>query len=124
METIKVAVPSALPGGMDAPLDKHFGHCGVYTIVDIDKGAVSAVSTLDSVPHAQGGCMMSVQHLASHGVNVLLSGGMGMRPLMGFQQAGTEVFFAGDFATVGQAVQAYLDKTLQVFNPDFTCKGH
>lgn len=124
MDKIKLAVPSAVPGGMDAPLDKHFGHCGIYTIVEIENGAVRNVSTLDSVPHAQGGCMMSVQHLASNGVNVLLSGGMGMRPLMGFQQAGTEVFFAGDFSNVQQAVQAYLSDSLQPFNPDLTCKGH
>ena len=123
MESIKVAVPSENPGGMDAGMGMHFGHCDVYTIVEVADGAVKAVSTLANVPHVQGGCMAPVQHLASHGVKALLAGGMGMRPLMGFQQVGIDVFFAGNQKTVGQAVQAYLDKGLQPFSTDFTCGG-
>lgn len=123
MESIKVAVPSNNPGGMDAGMGMHFGHCDIYTIVEVEDNAVKSVSTLENVPHVQGGCLAPVQHLASNGVGALLAGGMGMRPLMGFQQAGIDVFFAGNYPTVGQAVQAYLAKGLQPFTTDFTCQG-
>lgn len=124
MATMKVAVPSANPGGMDAGMGMHFGHCDIYTIVDVEDGEIKAVNTLENVPHVQGGCMAPVQHLAGNGVNALLAGGMGMRPLMGFQQVGIDVFFAGNYPVVGQAVQAFLEKKLQPFTTDFTCGGH
>ena len=119
-----VAVPSAMPGGLDAQMGMHFGHCDIYTLIEIVDNAIKSVSTLENVPHQQGGCMAPVQHLASHNVNVLLAGGMGMRPLMGFQPVGISVFFAGNQLTVGSAVQAYLAGQLQPFGLEFTCGGH
>ena len=123
METVKVAIPSNNPGGLEAGLGMHFGHCDIYTIVEVEGDRVSSVGTLANVPHVQGGCLAPVQHLASSGVKVLLAGGMGMRPLMGFQQSGIEVFFSGNFSTVGQAVDAFIRKELPPFSTDFTCQG-
>ena len=71
-----LAVPSCMPGGLDAQMGMHFGHCDIYTIVEIEDNAIKAVGTLENVPHQQGGCMAPVQHLASHGVKALLAGGM------------------------------------------------
>lgn len=119
----KVAIPSNNPGGMEAGMGMHFGHCDIYTIVEVDGNEIKSVSTLENVPHVQGGCMAPVQHLASNGVQALLAGGMGMRPLMGFQQVGINVFFAGEHATVGQAVAAFLNNNLQPFSTEFTCRG-
>ncbi len=118
-----IAIPSCMPGGLDANMGMHFGHCDIYTIAEIEDGAVKNVTTLENVPHQHGGCMAPVQHLASHGVKVLLAGGMGFRPLMGFQQVGINVFFAGSFPTVGGALQAYVEGRLQPFTTEFTCGG-
>ncbi len=118
-----LAIPSANPGGLEAGMGMHFGHCDIYTIVNIKDGAIESVSTLPNVPHQQGGCLAPVQHLASHGVTKLLAGGMGMRPLMGFMQNGIEVFFSGNYPTVGQAVQAFLEGKLPAFSAEFTCGG-
>lgn len=123
MSTFLLAVPSANPGGLDAAMGMHFGHCDIYTIVEVTDNAVASVTTLPNVPHQQGGCMAPVQHLAGHGVKKLLAGGMGMRPLMGFQQVGIEVYFAGNFPTVGQAAQAFLEGKLPAFSTEFTCGG-
>ena len=123
MSTSTLAIPSALPGGLEAGMGMHFGHCDIYTIVQIEDGAIKSVGTLPNVPHQQGGCLAPVQHLASHGVTALLAGGMGMRPLMGFQQAGVSVYYAGNYPTVGLAVQAFLDGKLPAFSTDFTCGG-
>ena len=79
-----LAVPSCMPGGLDAQMGMHFGHCDIYTIVEIEDNAIKAVSTLENVPHQQGGCMAPVQHLASHGVKALLAGGMGIVPFVGY----------------------------------------
>ncbi len=67
-----VAVPSAQPGGLEATIDAHFGHCGLYTLVEIDNGEVKNVSTVPSCPHEQGGCMAPVQYLADNNVTALI----------------------------------------------------
>ncbi len=123
MEKTKIALPSASPGGLDSQLGQHFGHCDLYTIVEVENGEVSAVGTLPNVPHVQGGCMAPVNHLAGYGVNILIAGGMGMRPLMGFQQVGIEVFFGGHAPNVAEAVKAFLEGRLSRFTAEFTCGG-
>jgi predicted Fe-Mo cluster-binding NifX family protein len=122
MSTI-VAVPSELPGGLDAALGAHFGHCGLYTLVTLNEGKIDAVNVIPNVPHEQGGCMAPVSYLAQNRVRVLLAGGMGMRPLMGFQQMGIQVYHCGQAATVGAAVQAFAEGHLQPFGTQHTCGG-
>ena len=118
-----VAIPSSNPGGLDAPLGAHFGHCDLYTLVKIAAGKVQEVATLPNVPHEQGGCMAPVNHLAQNGVQVLIAGGMGMRPLMGFNQVGIDVLYGGGAQTVAEAVEALLQGRLQRFTSEFTCGG-
>ena len=123
MKSITVAIPSTGPGGLDSPLGAHFGHCDLYTLVDVSEGLVQNVRTLPNVPHQQGGCMAPVNHLAQNGVQVLIAGGMGMRPLMGFNQVGIGVLHGGTAQTVGEAVDAFLKGNLRQFTTDFTCGG-
>ena len=123
MEKFRIAVPSAMPGGLEAELGAHFGHCDLYTVIDVENGSVTQVGTLPNVPHEQGGCMAPVNHLAGNGVRALIAGGMGMRPLMGFNQMGISVYFAGNQPTVGMAVQAFCQGKLTEFTPEHTCGG-
>lgn len=123
METLIIAIPSEMPGGLDAAVGQHFGHCDVYTIIEAKGEEIINVSTLPSVPHQQGGCMAPVNHLASNGVNVLIAGGMGMRPLMGFQQVGVKVYLGAGAPSVGHAVQAFLLGRLPAFTSEYTCGG-
>lgn len=123
MKSVIVAIPSSSPGGLDSPLGAHFGHCDLYTIVEVTDGQVQNVRLLPNVPHQQGGCMAPVNHLAQNGVQVLIAGGMGMRPLMGFNQVGIDVLYGGNAQTVKDAVDGFLKGSLQQFTTDFTCGG-
>ena len=123
MEKARIAVPSTVPGGLEAEVGAHFGHCDLYTIIDVENGVVTAVSTLPNVPHQQGGCMAPVNHLAQNGVNQLIAGGMGMRPLMGFNQVGIDVFYGAGAPNVGTAVDALLKGALVKFTQEYTCGG-
>ncbi|WP_319541382.1 NifB/NifX family molybdenum-iron cluster-binding protein [uncultured Pseudodesulfovibrio sp.] len=122
METL-VAVPTAAPGGMDAAVDAHFGHCGMYTLVTVADGEIKDVQVVPSCPHEQGGCMAPVQYLADQNVKALISGGMGMRPLMGFNQVGIQVFHGSGAPTVKTAIEAFLHDSLPVFTAEQTCGG-
>lgn len=122
MSTV-IAVPSTQPGGLEAPLGAHFGHCDLYTLISIDDGQIAQVDVIPNVPHQQGGCMAPVQYLADKGAKILIAGGMGMRPLMGFSQVGITVYHGGQAQTVDEAVAAWLDGKLQPFTPQQTCGG-
>jgi predicted Fe-Mo cluster-binding NifX family protein len=118
-----IAFPTNAPGGMEAGLGAHFGHCDLYTLVKVEDGEITESKVVPNVPHQQGGCMAPVQYLAQHGVKVLVAGGMGMRPLMGFNQVGIEVYHGGNAATVGEAMEALLAGRLPRFTQEQTCGG-
>jgi predicted Fe-Mo cluster-binding NifX family protein len=123
MNTTRIAIPSDLPGGLEAGVSGHFGHCDLYTLVDVQDGRIAQVETLPSLPHEQGGCLRAVDHLARHGVTALIAGGMGYRPLMGFAQAGIQVYLGRDAAHVEAAVLALIRGDLRPFTRDQTCGG-
>jgi predicted Fe-Mo cluster-binding NifX family protein len=118
-----IAIPSSQPGGLEAPLGAHFGHCDLYTLVTVDGDEIKDVKVIPNVPHQQGGCMAPVNYLAQQGVAELVAGGMGMRPLMGFNQVGIEVFHGASSRTVGEAVNAAIAGQLQRFGQEHTCGG-
>lgn len=123
MSTTLVAIPSDSPGGLEARISAHFGRCDLYTLVEIDEDGLKSVATMPNPPHREGGCLAPVQLLAHRGVKKLLAGGMGRRPLMGFGQAGIEVFLARGCESVGEAVRAFQNKTLPMFSLDSVCGG-
>ncbi len=118
-----VAVPSENPGGLDASLGAHFGHCDLYTLINVEDAEIRDVKVIPNVPHQQGGCMAPVNYLSENGVKALIAGGMGMRPLMGFNQVGIEVYFGGANRTVGEAVNALVSGELTQFSQEHTCGG-
>jgi predicted Fe-Mo cluster-binding NifX family protein len=122
MRTI-VAIPSSQPGGLDAMLGAHFGHCDLYTLVTLEDQTIQSVDVIPNVPHQQGGCMAPVKYLADNGTQALIAGGMGFRPLMGFNQVGIAVYFGGDARNVGEALQAFIDNKLPEFKQEHTCGG-
>ena len=122
MNTV-IAIPSTSPGGLDSPLGAHFGHCDLYTLVSVENNQVQDVKVIPNVPHQQGGCMAPVQYLAEKGAKKLIAGGMGMRPLMGFNQVGIEVYFGGNSKTVGDAVALLVEGKLTQFTQEHTCGG-
>ena len=119
---IRIAIPSMTPGGLSAQSSAHFGHCDVFTLVDIADGKIKEVSTVKNIPHEQGGCMAPVNFLKSNGVNAVMVGGIGMRPLMGFGQVGIQVY-AGAVGAVSFIVEEYLAGNLLPAGEQDVC-GH
>jgi predicted Fe-Mo cluster-binding NifX family protein len=42
---------------------------------------------------------------------------------MGFNQVGIEVYFGGEFQTIGAAVDAFIEGQLPQFSQEHTCGG-
>ncbi|MFC1669576.1 NifB/NifX family molybdenum-iron cluster-binding protein [Spirochaetota bacterium] len=123
MKELKIAIPSNNPGGLLSEMSGHFGHCDLFTIVDIKEGEVADISLLENLPHVQGGCMAPVNHLSQNGVQILIAGGMGMRPLMGFNSVGIDVYHNDGLNRVNDVISAFKEGRLPKFSTENTCSG-
>ncbi len=124
METIRIAVPSDGQGGLDGFRAGHFGHCDVFTLVDVENGKIKEVSTIQNKEHVQGGCMVPVQLLADNKVQRLVVGGIGMRPLMGFKQVGIDVYYDGERRDIRPVVEDMIAEKLPMIADDQVCGGN
>ena len=123
MEEGRIAIPSMGTGGLDGERSGHFGHCDVFTMVDVENGEIKDVSTVQNQSHVQGGCMVPVNLLADHNVNALIVGGIGMRPLMGFKQVGIDVYYDAERPQIRPVVEDLIAGRLPSIGDDQVCGG-
>ncbi len=123
MKNGRIAIPSNGQGGLDGTRAGHFGHCDVFTFVDVEDGEIKKVSVLQNQEHAQGGCMVPVNLLSENRVNALIVGGIGMRPLMGFRQVGIDVYHDDQRPEIEPVVKDLIAGKLSEINNDQVCGG-
>jgi predicted Fe-Mo cluster-binding NifX family protein len=123
MKNGRIAIPSVDKGGLDGQRSGHFGHCDVFTIVDVEEGKIKKVSTIQNNEHVQGGCMVPVNLLDQHNVNALIVGGIGMRPLMGFRQVGIDVYHDATRPDIRPVVEDLIAGKLSIISDDQVCGG-
>jgi predicted Fe-Mo cluster-binding NifX family protein len=123
---MRVAIPTNNPGGLLAERSDHFGHCDVFTVVELDgQKAIKEVTTIVNGGHEAGGCMVPVQLLQDAKVQAIVVGGMGARPMRGFADAGISVYFADreSMKSVREVVDGFTANRLPVMHADQACKG-
>jgi predicted Fe-Mo cluster-binding NifX family protein len=123
MTMVRVAFPSEGNGGLNGRRAGHFGHCDVFTCIDVENGEIKGVSILPNREHVQGGCMVPVNLLAAYRVNALVVGGIGMRPLMGFRQVGIEVYHDAERVEIRPVVEDFIAGVLPKINDSQVCGG-
>jgi len=123
MQNGRIAIPSNGEGGLNGMRSGHFGHCDVFTFVDVEDGEIKKVSTISNQEHVQGGCMVPVNLLAGHNVNALIVGGIGMRPLMGFRQVGIDVYHDAERPEIRPVVEDVIQGKLQLIDDTQVCGG-
>ena len=123
MNNGRIAVPSDGNGGLNGIRSQHFGHCKVFTLIDVENGTVKSESILNNEGHEHGGCMVPVNLLASNKVNAIIVSGIGRRPLEGFQNAGIDVYIDTYDPQISPVVEKLLKDGLQKMNIDEACGG-
>ncbi len=119
----RIAIPSNGRGGIEGTRSGHFGHCDVFTLVDVENSKIKDVLILENQEHVQGGCMVPVNLLAENRVNALVVGGIGMRPLMGFKQMGIQVFHDDLRPEIKPVVEDLIAGKLYEIRNDQVCGG-
>lgn len=122
-KTVRLAIPSVWPGGLDADRSGHFGRCDCFTVVELEGDKPGPVTVVENVSHAEGGCLRPVDLLAGHKVDAIVVGGIGFRPLQGFRTMGIEVY-VGAGEKVRQAVEDFVRGRLPVMTNEEVCGGH
>jgi len=108
---------------LDGQRSGHFGHCDVFTIIDVVEGKIKEISTVQNGEHVQGGCMVPVNLLAGHKVDAIIVGGIGMRPLMGFKQVGIDVYHDAERIDIEPVVEDLVSGQLPMISDDQVCGG-
>ncbi len=123
-ETLKLAVPTMGAAALESERSGHFGHCDCFTIVTISNGEITQTTELANPPHEEGGCLRPVGLLANAGVDAIVAAGMGMRPMMGFEQAGITVYFENQTPSVGGVAQLVAAGNVPVMSANEACNHH
>ena len=87
----------------------HFGHCEAFLVFETENGVIAKEQALPNPGHKPG---FLPNYLADHGVNVIISGGMGGGAVDIFNERNVEVIIgaSGDART---AVEKYLKGELK-----------
>jgi predicted Fe-Mo cluster-binding NifX family protein len=117
---MRIGIPSDIPGGLDASVSAHFGHCDIFTAVEIDDDQVKTVWTIDN--DGEHNCMVPVRKMAEAKIDAVLIGGIGRRPLMEFNNNGIKVF-VGATGTVKEALERYINEGLTEATVEDACQG-
>ena len=117
---MKLGIPSESPGGLDAGVSAHFGHCDLFTAVEIEGDQIMKVWTIDN--DGEHNCMIPVRKMADAGVHAVLIGGIGRRPLIEFQNNGIKVF-VGAAGTVKEALSNFMSDGLTEATIEDVCQG-
>jgi predicted Fe-Mo cluster-binding NifX family protein len=104
---MRIAVSADNRNGLDSVVSPHFGRCPHFVLVDLAGRDVKQVREVDNPYYGnhQPGQVPAFIH--SLDANVMLTGGMGGRAIMFFQQLGVEGV-TGAYGTVRQSVERYL----------------
>jgi len=105
---VKIAIPVA-----GESVSAHFGHCEKFALVEVDPATKTVKETLWLAPPAHEPGVLP-RWLHEKGANVIITGGMGGRAQMLFQQYNIEVVVGVAEGTVDEVVDQYLQGTLHV----------
>lgn len=120
---MRIALSADNSNGIDSVISPHFGRCPHFVVVDVDGQTVNEVSVVDNPfygNHQPGQVPGFIRQL---GADVMLTGGMGARAVMFFQQFGIEPV-TGASGTARMSLEAYLGGALQGAAPCAQSEEH
>ena len=115
---MKIVIPSS-----ENKLCSHFGHCDTFTFVEINPENKEILSIENKIPEEGISCA-AADWIAELGTNVVLAGGMGMRPLNAFAQKGVKVITGCPEMDIKELVTQYMNSELTTGENSCGGEGH
>jgi predicted Fe-Mo cluster-binding NifX family protein len=122
---MRIAVSADDNRGLESVVSPHFGRCPYYVIVDVADQQIQGVRAIENPYYGQHAPGVVPEFIYRQGAQVMLTGGMGGRAIMFFQEYGIEPV-TGAFGTVRHALDQYLRGALQGAAPcgESVAHGH
>ncbi len=120
---MRIAVSADNKNGLDSVVSPHFGRCPHFILVDLQDQDVIGVREVDNPFYGQHQPGQVPGFINGLGANVMLTGGMGGRAIMFFQQYGIDGV-TGAYGTVSQSLERYLGGQLQGAEPCVESQKH
>ena len=122
---MRIALSADNDNGLDSVISPHFGRCPFYVFVDVDGREVTSITAESNPFFAQHEPGAVPGFINEHGVKVMLTGGMGRRAVVFFDQFGIEPV-TGASGTVRHALEQYLGGQLRGAAPcaESVAHGH
>lgn len=99
---MKIAIPTE-----EGKLCPHFGHCESFTIATVDMENQKILDVENTIPEDGISCQ-SAGWLAEQGVNVVIAGGMGGRPIQMLAENGIEILTGCPPVNIDEIIMAYV----------------
>ena len=120
---VKIVIPTK-----NEKLCSHFGNCESFTFVEVDKKTNNIISIESRIPEEGISCQ-SASWISEQGANIVLVGGMGMRPTNIFNQNGVKVVAGCPELPIRELVEKYLAEELTLGENSCSgghhdCNGH
>ena len=121
---MKIVIPT-----LEGKLCGHFGHCESFTFVEVNNNT-KEITNIETIIPEDGVSCQSAGWLAQQGIDLVLAGGMGGRPLMTFAQNGVEVVTGCPELEIKEVVELFLNNTLETtenscgHGENHQCHGH
>jgi predicted Fe-Mo cluster-binding NifX family protein len=109
---MRIAISADNNNGLDSIVSPHFGRCPYFVLVDMEEQAVKTVKAVENPYFGSHQPGQVPAFINSHGANVMLTGGMGRRAIMFFEQFDVQPV-TGAAGSVRQSLERYLGGTLQ-----------
>jgi predicted Fe-Mo cluster-binding NifX family protein len=113
---MRIAISAEENNGLQSRVSHHFGRCPYFVIVDVEDKNIEKVEVIDNPYFAGHQPGMVPGFINEHGVQVMLSGGMGRRAIGFFQQYGISPA-TGAHDTVQSTLDSYFRGELQEAAP-------
>ena len=117
---MRLAISTEDNKGLESNVSQHFGRCPYFVLVELENEAVKEVKVVDNPYFAGHGPGQVPEFIASLGANVMISGGMGRRANVFFENYGIKTA-TGASGTVTEALSSFQDGKLSAGG---NCCGH
>jgi predicted Fe-Mo cluster-binding NifX family protein len=98
---------------LDSPVDIRFGRAEGFLVVDLDAGTVEYVPNGEAAAAGQGAGIQAAKLMATHGVQVVLTGHCGPNAFRALQAAGIRVCAGLTGGSIREAVEQFKAGALQ-----------
>ena len=112
---MKIVIPAK-----DEKLCSHFGNCESFCFIDVDNETKEILNIENKIPEGGISCQ-SASWIASQGVDTVLAGGMGGKPLNIFAQNGVKVIAGCPELPLKEIAQKFLNNELEL--GENSCQG-